>query len=33
MKIQVVKKASKSVKPSGYCPTLIDDQDGGAPKQ
>lgn len=25
MKIQVVKKATKTAKPSGYCPILIDD--------
>lgn len=25
MKIQVVKKATKTAKPSGYCPVLVDD--------
>jgi len=31
MKIKVVKKATKTAKPSGWCPFLIDDIDGGAP--
>lgn len=25
MKIQIVKKATKNAKPSGYCPFVIDD--------
>jgi hypothetical protein len=29
MKITVVKKATKTAKPSGYCPFVVDDVDGG----
>jgi hypothetical protein len=31
MKITVVKKATKSAKPSGYCPIFVDDF--GAPRK
>ncbi len=31
MKIKVVKKATKNAKPSGWCPLMIDDIDGGMP--
>lgn len=29
MKIKVVKKATTNAKPSGWCPTIMDDIDGG----
>jgi hypothetical protein len=32
MKIKVVKKATKTAKPSGYCPTFVDDVDAGMQK-
>jgi hypothetical protein len=32
MKIKVVKKATKTAKPSGYCPILVDDVDAGTQK-
>jgi hypothetical protein len=32
MKINVVKKATKNAKPSGWCPTIVDDVDSGAQK-
>lgn len=31
MKIKVVKKATKTAKPSGWCPTFVDDFDTPAP--
>lgn len=31
MKIKVVKKATKTAKPAGWCPIMIDDIDGGMP--
>lgn len=33
MKIKVVKKATKTAKPSGWCPILVDDIDGGPAPQ
>ena len=32
MKIKVVKKATKTAKPSGYCPVFVDDIDAGIQK-
>jgi hypothetical protein len=32
MKIKVVKKATKTAKPSGWCPILVDDIDSGSQK-
>ena len=32
MKIKVVKKATKTAKPSGYCPFIVDDFNSGTTK-
>ena len=32
MKIKVVKKATKTAKPCGWCPTIVDDIDSGSQK-
>jgi hypothetical protein len=32
MKIKVVKKATKTAKPSGYCPFIVDDFNGNVAK-
>jgi hypothetical protein len=32
MKIVVIKKATKSAKPQGYCPIYVDDINGGVRK-